>query len=130
MSHDPTRDDPTSQPGPNGEPSHDERLEGGRIIAWLDGQEDRLITRLRTLVDINTGLDNHAGQARTLDLLQRKYEKLGFVCRRLRHDQGFVHLIAARPAKSADATKVLLLGHIDTVFGEQTSFLTFQREGE
>lgn len=112
------------------QPSHAERVEGSRIISWLDGEEDGLIERLRGLVDINSGLDNPNGRGQVLDVLQRKYESLGFVCRRLRHEQGFVHLIAARPSRKTDATKVMLVGHVDTVFDSTSTFLTFQREGE
>lgn len=116
--------------GQPGQPTQAQRLEGNRIITWIDGQEDRLFTRLRELVDINTGLDNPEGRAKTLDLLQRRYEKLGFVCRRLRHEQGFVHLVAARPSAKPNATRVLLVGHVDTVFDSTSTFQTFQREGE
>ncbi len=117
-------------PTPDGQPTQAERIEGSRIISWLDEREDGLIAELRELVDINSGLDNPEGRGKTLDVLQRRYEKLGFTCRRLRHDQGFVHLVAARPGKTADATRVLVLGHVDTVFDSDSTFLTFQREGE
>ncbi|MCO4761943.1 MAG: M20 family metallopeptidase [Myxococcales bacterium] len=112
------------------QPTHEQRMEGSRIINWLDEQEDGLITQLRGYVDTNSGLDNPTGRGEILDDLQKRYEQLGFVCRRLRHEQGFVHLIAARPSTKPDATKVMLLGHVDTVFNSDSVFLTFQREGD
>ncbi len=111
-------------------PTQEELLEGNAVIRWLDAREDALIAQLRGLVDINSGLDNGPGRKQVLDLLQERYEALGFTCQRLRHEQGFVHLVAMRPGRRPSPTKVLLLGHVDTVFDSDSAFLSFQREGE
>ena len=112
------------------QPTQQELMDGNGVIRWIDGHEEQLIEQLRGWVDLNSGLDNEAGRQQMIDALQLEYESLGFQCRRLHHEQGFTHLVAMRPSAKPDALKVLLLGHVDTVYDSDGTFLSFQREGE
>jgi glutamate carboxypeptidase len=98
-----------------------------RVIEYLEGREAALFERLRELVDTNSGLDNPSGRRACLALIERVYRKLGFACERVERPGDMTHLVARRP--SQNAPKVLLLGHLDTVFDSTSGFLSMQREG-
>ena len=103
------------------------------IVAYIDRREDAFIDRLRKLVDTNSGLDNPVGRLDCLAQMDRFYRLLGFATERIERPGDMVHLIARRPAASSvggTAPKVLLLGHLDTVFDSTSGFLSFQRVGE
>ena len=112
------------------QPTQQELMDGNGVIRWVDTNEEHLVEELRDWVNLNSGLDNDAGRREMLDHLQGHYESLGFHCQRLRHEQGFTHLVAMRPSPKPSAVKVMLLGHVDTVFDSDGTFLSFQREGE
>lgn len=82
--------------------------------------EDRWIELLRDLVDVDSGPDASDGVTRVLDRLAVELEALGFVNRRQPAPPGPDTLIAERAGTRA-ATRVLLLGHADTVFGVGTA---------
>ena len=103
-----------------------------KLIAHLEQRGEAYVERLRQLVDINSGIDNPEGRLKCLELLERGYERLGFACERIPKPGGLVHLVARRPAMGKDAglaPKVLILGHFDTVYDANTTFLSFTREG-
>ncbi len=108
-------------------PEHEQRL-----IAHLENREQAYIEKLRKLVDHNSGIDNPEGRLACLTILEQGYKLLGFACERVEKPGGMVHLVARRPAlgkNAANAPKVLILGHFDTVYDANTSFLSFTREG-
>lgn len=109
------------------------QLPGNKIVEYLDGREQHYVQRLRDLVDINSGIDNPEGRLQCLGHLERVYKLLGFACERVDKGHGMVHLVARRPARLQNghpAPRVLLLGHFDTVFDKDTTFLGFSRVGE
>lgn len=108
----------------------------GRLIAamteYLKGREPTFFDRLRDLVNINTGLDNPEGRLACLALAEQRWQLLGFECERVERPGPMVHMIGRRPGRARAghrAPRVLLLGHIDTVFDKDTTFLSFAREG-
>ncbi len=110
------------------DPAHEQRL-----IAHLEAREQAYIERLRKLVDQNSGIDNPEGRLACLVQLEQVYKLLGFACERVVKPGGMVHLVARRPAlgkAAADAPKILILGHFDTVYDANTTFLSFTREGQ
>lgn len=112
------------------EPEH---AAGNAIVKFLDEREARYTDRLRALVDINSGIDNPAGRLACLAVLERGYRALGFETGRVDRGHGMVHLVARRPARLTNGHKplaLLLLGHFDTVFDSDTTFLGFSRVGE
>ena len=103
-----------------------------RLIGYLESREQAYMERLRKLVDENSGIDNPDGRLACLMMLERTYKALGFACERVEKIGGMVHLVARRPAmgkKPAMAPKILILGHFDTVYDANTTFLSFTREG-
>lgn len=101
-----------------------------RLIAHLEAREPAYLEALRKLVDVNSGLDNPEGRLQCLEMLELGYRRLGFECERVHKPGDMVHLVARRPAKAADAPKILILGHFDTVYNADTTFVSFQREGQ
>lgn len=109
-------------------PEHEQRL-----IAHLESREQAYIERLRKLVDQNSGIDNPQGRLACLAMLEQVYKMLGFDCERVAKPGEMVHLVARRPAlgkTAAGAPKILILGHFDTVYDADTTFLSFTREGQ
>jgi glutamate carboxypeptidase len=112
-----------------------ERLQmpGNQIIEYLNGREARYVERLRDLVNTNSGIDNPEGRLQCLAQLERVYKLLGFACERVDQGHGMVHLVARRPAKATNGSRpvrLLLLGHFDTVFDRDTTFLGYSLVGE
>lgn len=103
------------------------------LIRHLETREQAYMEMLRKLVDVNSGIDNPDGRLQCLTMLENAYKRLGFQCERVEKAGGMVHLVARRPAlgKNAhNAPKVLILGHFDTVYDANTTFLSFTREGQ
>ncbi len=108
----------------------------GRMLAildtWLEHREPAMIDRLRDLVNTNSGLDNPDGRLACLVAVERVWKMLGFKTERIERPGQMVHMVARRPARVTTdqaAPRVLLLGHVDTVFDRDTAFLSFSRVG-
>ncbi len=91
------------------------------INQYLERCADEMVTDLKTLVNMDSGSYDKAGVDRVITTLSGLYEQLGFeVCRD--HQQRYGdNLVAYRSGSTRG--KFLLLGHVDTVFGENTTTL-------
>ena len=89
------------------------------------GSEDLL----EQMVNINSGTLNPEGVRKVADFLRPKFELLGFTCRMIPmeevHRGG--HMSCER--KGTSGKRVLLIGHMDTVFEADSPFQKFTREG-
>lgn len=99
------------------------------LIYFLEHREQTYLSRLRKLVDTNSGLDNPAGRMACLEQLETVYRGLGFSCERIERQGGMVHLLARRVATRVDAPKLLILGHFDTVYDSTSPFQSYQEMG-
>jgi glutamate carboxypeptidase len=102
-----------------------------KIAAAVDARRDDAVALLARVVDINSGTMNFAGVRAVGDTFARELDALGF---RTRWVDGAPfaragHLVAERKGKDA-AVRVVLIGHIDTVFEKDSPFQRFQREGD
>ena len=77
--------------------------------------ERRWVELLHEIVDIDSGPDDTPGLHRVLDRLGEEFDVLGFEAQRRSAAPGPDVLVATREGVS-DPTRVLLLGHADTVF--------------
>src|SRR5437868_3321260 len=98
-----------------------------RIIARAaDGENARTLALLQRIVDINSGTMNFAGVRRVADVLRVELDSLGFTTRWMDgasfHRAG--HLVAEH---AGPGPKLLLIGHLDTVFEPSSPFQRFQR---
>lgn len=95
--------------------------------APVQAMEPRYRELLGSLVNINTATNNLAGLVQARQLLIPHFEALGLVLTRHRLPDGREVL----SFETAGATpKVMLVGHLDTVFPATGSFLTLKEQGD
>lgn len=89
------------------------------------------IALLERLVNQNSGSMNLAGVKAVADMLRPEFEALGFTVtwRPMDAAKRSGHLIAVHKGKPG-TTKMLLIGHLDTVFEPDSPFQKFVREGD
>ena len=112
-----------------------------QLVQWLDTQEAAMLSLLGQLTNINSGSLNKAGIDTIASLLSAELRQLGFSVSTL--PGGIVsmpscpgneyvvdladHVLASR---SGSGAKLLLMGHLDTVFPPDSHFQTFTRSGD
>jgi glutamate carboxypeptidase len=102
-----------------------------RMVATVDAEKERSIGLLEKLVNINSGTMNPAGVERVYQAVKPELEELGFAVSwvPMKQVDRAGHLVAVH--KGAPGTKrVLLIGHLDTVFEPSSPFQTFTRKGD
>ena len=100
-----------------------------RAAVALDGQHN--VELLRQLVEQNSGTMNVDGVRRVGELVRAELEALGF---HVRWEGGGAfsragHLIATHPGATG-RSRVLMVGHLDTVFEPDSGFSGFVRDGD
>src|SRR5438270_9087544 len=92
----------------------------------VDAHNLEALALLERLVNINSGTMNFAGVRQVGDILRAQFDALGFRTRWVDgaafHRAG--HLIAEHPGPGP---KILLIGHLDTVFEPSSPFQRFER---
>lgn len=96
------------------------------IARAVDARHAEAIALLERLVNINSGTMNFAGVRQVGDILRARLDVLGF---RTRWEDGAPygragHLIAEHPSRGP---KLLLIGHLDTVFEPTSPFQKMER---
>jgi glutamate carboxypeptidase len=112
-------------------PSPSLSVEERRIVAQVESGSDAAIALLERLVNTNSGTMNPAGVRAVGRALADELEALGFETRWVgmpsQMDRAG-HLFAER--RGTHGKRVLLIGHLDTVFEADSPFQTFHREGD
>ena len=101
------------------------------IAQAVDAHRDASVALLERVVDINSGTMNFAGVRAVGDAFASELDGLGF---RTRWADGAAfhragHLLAERPAAGAAGVRVLLIGHLDTVYEQDSPFQRWTRLG-
>ncbi len=98
------------------------------MIAAVDAEQARTLGLLERVVDQNSGTRNLAGVRAVYDTFRPEFEALGFTVRWVPQDAAnrAGHLIATHKGKRG-AKRLLLIGHLDTVFEPDSGFLKFER---
>ena len=101
-----------------------------KIVEAVTADEQNSVRLLEQIVDINSGTLNPAGVRKVADVLRPQFEALGFTCRWIPMDSVHRagHLVAER--KGTHGKRVLLIGHMDTVFELDSPFQKFVRNGD
>ena len=95
-----------------------------------DGFEDD-VALLERITLINSGSHNHAGVKAVADVLAPEFAALGFTTEWIDQSaQGRAGHLFARHEGAPGTTKMLLIGHLDTVFEPGSPFTGFVREGD
>src|SRR5215470_10301429 len=99
-----------------------------RIVASVDKHAPASLELLERAVNINSGTMNTAGVRQVGDLFRPQFEALGFTTKWVEGAPwGRAGHLIARREKSGGRPKVLLIGHLDTVFEKDSPFQRFQR---
>ncbi len=96
------------------------------IVSYVDAHNAEALALLERAVNINSGTQNAKGVREVGAIFQAEFDKLGF---RTRWIDGASwgragHLVAEHPGSSP---KLLLVGHLDTVFEPDSPFQKFER---
>jgi len=96
------------------------------VATSVDAHNTEALALLERIVNINSGTMNFAGVRQVADVLRSRFDSLGFRTRWVDgaafHRAG--HLVAEHPGPGP---KILLIGHLDTVFEPSSPFQRFQR---
>ncbi|MDF2901838.1 MAG: peptidase family, partial [Phenylobacterium sp.] len=102
-----------------------------KLVAAAGGEEARSLALLETLVNINSGTLNTAGVEEVGRRMQTELRELGF-------DVAWIpmteveragHIVATHKG-SGKGRKMLLIGHLDTVFEPSSPFQKYVRRGD
>lgn len=102
-----------------------------RIAAHVAAHETEALALLERLVEINSGSMNPEGVRAVADVLAPEFESLGFEVRWVPPPAGSGrggHLVAERIGTRGK--RILLIGHLDTVFEEDSPFQHFELDGD
>src|SRR5688500_14179257 len=98
------------------------------LVKFIDAHDADAIALLERVVNINSGTQNHEGIREVGRIFRAEFDALGFKTRWV--DQSEVkragHLVADHPGPGP---RILLIGHLDTVFEPDSPFQKFERVG-
>jgi glutamate carboxypeptidase len=100
------------------------------IVAWSESHTEEAINLLERLVNINSGSLNQAGVKQVGAILRAELDTLNFETRWIDMPpemQRGGHLFGEHLGDRGE--KLLLIGHLDTVFEPEDAFQTFTRNG-
>jgi glutamate carboxypeptidase len=101
-----------------------------RISAAVEAGSQEAVALLGRMVEQNSGTQNHAGVKAVATMLRPEFEALGFsvAWKPMAHTGRAGHLIATH-AGNGKGKRMLLIGHLDTVFEPDSAFTGFRIEG-
>lgn len=100
-----------------------------RIAAYADAQVEDAIRVLERVVNVNSGTMNLAGVRKVGQLFAAEFRAVGFATRwesMPKKMKRAGHLVAER--KGSKGKRLLLIGHLDTVFERSSPFQKWKRE--
>jgi glutamate carboxypeptidase len=101
------------------------------MIQTVDSEQQRTLAMLERWVDQNSGTMNKAGVDAVRDMVEPEFRQLGFTTQWI--DMSAVgragHLVA-RHTGSRRGKRLLLIGHLDTVFEPDSPFQRWVRDGD
>ncbi|MEM7359721.1 MAG: M20/M25/M40 family metallo-hydrolase [Pseudomonadota bacterium] len=100
-----------------------------KIVAAVEQNMPLALQELEQSVNINSGTLNFAGVEQVGKFFQQHFDELGFDTE-WQDGSAFDragHLVATHLAQDPNAPKLLLIGHLDTVFAKDDTFQSFKR---
>lgn len=110
--------------------SHNISNQEKAILNYIDAHEKEAIDLLEKVVNINSGTMNHMGVRAVGEEFLKQFKTIGLDATWVdapRKINRAGHLLAQR--SGTQGQKLLLLGHLDTVFEADSPFQTFERNG-
>ncbi len=102
-----------------------------KMVASVDAGYEPAITLLQHLVDVNSGSMNFAGVEQVGRMMRAELEPLGFKVewKPMAAANRAGHIVATHVGKPGKK-RLLLIGHLDTVFEKDSPFQKFVRKGD
>jgi glutamate carboxypeptidase len=102
-----------------------------RLVTAVDADQQHALALLEKLVNQNSGTRNLDGVARVAEMMRPELEALGFDVqwKPMAAVDRAGHLVATHSGRRG-ALRVLLIGHLDTVFEMDSPFQRFDRQGD
>jgi glutamate carboxypeptidase len=102
-----------------------------QIVAAAQAENDRAIALMEKLVNINSGTMNAAGVEQVGRIMMGELEALGFAVRWVPMQQvGRAGHVVAEHKGNGRGKRMLLIGHLDTVFEPDSPFQKYERRGD
>jgi glutamate carboxypeptidase len=105
--------------------------EEAQIKAYITDHQSAQLSLLEKLVNINSGTANIVGVHQIGEILRPSFEQLGFKTYWVEEPSSMMRagtLIAEH--QGTKGKRLLLIGHLDTVFPKSSPFLKFERHGD
>ncbi|MFQ5648904.1 MAG: M20/M25/M40 family metallo-hydrolase [bacterium] len=99
-----------------------------KIVAYVEHHQEEAIAFLEKVVNINSGTMNSEGVRRVGQFFRQEFDALGFETRWVSMPDSVNrggHLFAER--RGSQGKRLLLIGHLDTVFEPESPFQRFER---
>jgi glutamate carboxypeptidase len=102
-----------------------------KISAAVNADQEQMVTSLEKWVAQNSGTRNVAGVIKVAEMVRPELEALGFTVTWIPQAQvqRAGHILAVHKGKPG-TTKMLLIGHLDTVFEPSSPFQSYERKGD
>ncbi|MBB4614402.1 M20/M25/M40 family metallo-hydrolase [Novosphingobium taihuense] len=102
-----------------------------KMVATIDAEQARTLKFLETMVNQNSGSRNLEGVRKVRDIVVPEFTALGFTSRWIPMEQTgrAGHLVLTHKGRKG-AKKLLLIGHLDTVFEPDSPFQTYVLNGD
>lgn len=102
------------------------------MAEYLDGVEEEAIALLERVVNINSGTMNHAGVREVGQIFREELDALGFETRWVDFppETNRAGQLFGKRVGNGTGPKILMIGHLDTVFEKDGPFQRFRRSGD
>jgi len=103
-----------------------------QLVEVISADLPDTLNNLEQAVNINSGTMNFAGVKAVGELMIDQFEAIGFQTQWLAGDKfnRAGHVVANFKSENPKAKKILMIGHLDTVFSKQDNFQSYQQLSE
>jgi glutamate carboxypeptidase len=101
-----------------------------RMADWIDAHAEDAIALLEETVNISSGTMNHEGVREVGKVMRRELDALGLDTDWIEMPQEMNRAGHLFGRKDGNGPKILLIGHLDTVFESDDAFQAFARDGD
>ncbi|HBE27680.1 MAG TPA: peptidase M20, partial [Ktedonobacter sp.] len=93
-------------------------MKAQQVVQQAEKLMEHYLDDLKTTVNIDSGTYTKAGIDRVAEYLQERFQSFGFSTHIEQQEKYGNHLVATHTGNAPKGPRILLIGHIDTVFPE------------